>query len=192
MCGENQISTSILVHNHGTPPRVWGKRKPGWMRLLTARYTPTCVGKTRTRRPGWRLSAVHPHVCGENRLTTAAVYFSVGTPPRVWGKRPARPARSQAPNRYTPTCVGKTYFGIDECRHTLVHPHVCGENGSAPFNWSQYAGTPPRVWGKRWHNLRPADLHQVHPHVCGENTAWMRYNLTITGTPPRVWGKHRI
>jgi len=62
---------------------------------------------------GWqsdpRFSAVHPHVCGENKIDSRFNGRGVGTPPRVWGK-PSGPGSTPSADRYTPTCVGKTNY----------------------------------------------------------------------------------
>ena len=71
--------------------------------------------------------------------------------------------------RYTPTCVGKTYY------------HPC-------HSYSHY-GTPPRVWGKRRDDETRFLPVAVHPHVCGENQFARQFDKAGHGTPPRVWGK---
>ena len=50
--------------------------------------------------------------------------------------------------RFTPTCVGKTRWAVQERSGSQVHPHVCGENLVNYFTNTCEFGSPPRVWGK--------------------------------------------
>ena len=52
-------------------------------------------------------TAVHPHVCGDDRLAPRAEAISSGSPPRVWGRRQF-PGKIAPRDRFTPTCVGTT------------------------------------------------------------------------------------
>ncbi len=133
------------------------------------RYTPTCVGKTRTAASKRAVFEVHPHVRGENFLPFQLNSTRIGTPPRAWGKlhqlgynaalAPVHPhVRGEnvseylanfCHKRYTPTCVGKTYG--------IFHLTI----------W--LSGTPPRAWGKLSAGCPATPTGGVHPHVRGEN-----------------------
>ena len=192
----------------GTPPRVWGKPTDKQPLRGIARYTPTRVGKTCSLVRWWRILKVHPHACGENSVKQRHPVGFIGTPPRVWGKRPGGKPRV-ALCRYTPTRVGKTQWSAHSRLSYRVHPHACGENLFFLISFTTATGTPPRVWGKliqpnprvRWSRYTPTrvgkTLHpdkldqpdQVHPHACGENGERIAGAYLIAGTPPRVWGK---
>ncbi len=112
----------------------------------------------------------------------------VGSPPRVWGKRPGP---------------------VSELPSQLVHPHACGENACLTIFFSPDFGSPPRVWGKPKAVLAPerglrftptrvgktsahsqkSTLPSVHPHACGENFLCLNRGQHVDGSPPRVWGK---
>ena len=85
-CVGKSSSMIQLLRQFGSPPRVWGNRSarrgpggPGPVhphvcgeicstriaRSGTARFTPTCVGKSYTASVSATTSPVHPHVCGE-------------------------------------------------------------------------------------------------------------------------------
>ena len=49
-----------------TPPRAWGRLSPFILFVCRPRNTPTCVGKTRTRRGPSCMTWKHPHVRGED------------------------------------------------------------------------------------------------------------------------------
>ena len=108
-CGENAIMKTAKSTADGSPPRVWGKRRPAHHRNRRHRFTPTRVGKTRSRARlrAWR--PVHPHACGENGAQMVQKICALGSPPRVWGKRRS----ATRPMWWMP-----------------VHPHACGENES--------------------------------------------------------------
>jgi len=109
VCGENTGWCTPAPTRTGTPPRVWGKRYIMTDRYISDRYTPTCVGKTNRTYARSYQHQVHPHVCGENVIPLPGYTASIGTPPRVWGKRLELSLKINN-KRYTPTCVGKTMF----------------------------------------------------------------------------------
>ena len=207
VCGEirrdRDTSTAATVHPH-VCGEISSMAQP---HVRACRFTPTCVGKSRSA------------LCsGPAR----------GSPPRVWGNRhrPRSPARSR---RFTPTCVGKSavgqrspvarcgspprvwgnrraqlvrrrrctvhphvcgeIIGVTRHRALAVHPHVCGEISQPSLQLVQPAGSPPRVWGN--HASDPTSCSStVHPHVCGEIQSLSRA-VAARGSPPRVWGNLR-
>ena len=147
-------------------------------------------------------------MCGENQTPDSLAADATGSPPRVRGKRPGRyiPWLGW---RLTPACAGKTSRGCDQWTTASAHPRVCGENVSCCVIFDTWAGSPPRVRGKRClvqlhvgdRGLTPAcagktlDLRPgvqgepAHPRVCGENLANAVTRLEPAGSPPRVRGK---
>ena len=118
----------------GTPPRVWGKLKQVTIFSVTCRYTPTRVGKTVPGIVRTIEIQVHPHACGENRMTKWTRGMAKGTPPRVWGKL-AGEVSPPVVSRYTPTRVGKTLrcqifsyytqFSPPKWQFRVTHPLLC-------------------------------------------------------------------
>ncbi len=132
----------------------------------------------------------HPHVCGEEKPQRMSQIFSLGTPPRVWG-RDYCCRRCVHCLRDTPTCVGKSSCVSTPILRLEGHPHVCGEEFTSSNTKLLASGTPPRVWGRvssdsvivhiqgdtptcvgksayaNHGHLTP----QGHPHVCGEETS---------------------
>ena len=68
-CGENGGLTFMVGEQTGSPPRVWGKPRRLVMAFTLVRFTPTRVGKTGARTAYRAGDSVHPHACGENRLS---------------------------------------------------------------------------------------------------------------------------
>ena len=107
VCGENSTVKGDHVFVLGSPPRVWGKPDQLARNAVTTRFTPTCVGKTYQLDVRTIALKVHPHVCGENRVSDVPPVPVGGSPPRVWGKHPTASLAILACG-FTPTCVGKT------------------------------------------------------------------------------------
>ena len=151
----------------GSSPRVRGKHR---IRLLFGggqRLIPACAGKTALSQATHGPGPAHPRVCGENFPGSTPANRSVGSSPRVRGKRVFMPP---IPKRVglIPACAGKTKELLRLASLTGAHPRVCGENGM------------PR----RFEPGRTA-----HPRVCGENLP-INYCISwYSGSSPRVRGK---
>ena len=155
-----------------------------------------------------KVTAVHPHACGENFMITLDINTAIGSPPRLWGKLVAN-ARVLLDQRFTPTLVGKTNRADKPQIDSEVHPHACGENPEPQDSTCQAVGSPPRLWGKRTRHISKTAIYgftptlvgktasfrlnrlifAVHPHACGENHISSASSITATGSPPRLWGK---
>jgi len=64
--GDNAEKLVYMRTGYGSPPRAWGQCSCPSKGRNTYRFTPTCVGTMSPRSPQTRLSAVHPHVRGDN------------------------------------------------------------------------------------------------------------------------------
>ena len=173
------------------------------------RITPACAGKTYDLILLDTPPTDHPRVCGENAIQNEPWVDTVGSPPRVRGKRSS--AAAPAPGRrITPACAGKTHNSIQQESSSQDHPRVCGENNFSDCLIPLRKGSPPRVRGKRKqrysfpysHRITPACagktirknyynfLYRDHPRVCGENFMPYHAPYFVKGSPPRVRGKH--
>ena len=171
-CGENATLPATIPSQGGSPPRVWGKPTLPSRIRRAARFTPTRVGKTYTRKRARLAKPVHPHACGENRRETRAGDCRHRFTPTRVGKTLCCGNRLRAGRRFTPTRVGKTRVAMAEA---LVK-----------------AGSPPSVWGKR----RPSGLGLgcpggSPPRVWGKRPQFRPFCRRRGGSPPRVWGKPR-
>ena len=85
VCGERLGATRICAHEGGSSPRVWGTGMYKLCSFLFLRFIPTCVGNGQVGSKKGKVTAVHPHVCGEraNALLSAVALY--GSSPRVWG-----------------------------------------------------------------------------------------------------------
>ena len=125
--GEDSSHFFPLAPTIETPPRAWGRR---WMRIglrLSARNTPTCVGKTQN--------------------TTNMAMCQGETPPRAWGRRLGCSLVALC-RRNTPTCVGKTIQRKNVKNERRKHPHVRGEDYNAALRKAQRERNTPTCVGK--------------------------------------------
>ncbi len=167
VCGDNVTDCNRLHISRGSPPRVWGQPRRIVLRGLRSRFTPTCVGTTKTCSCDRVGRSVHPHVCGDNVSASIVQFVVIGSPPRVWGQH-AVCSSADLHWRFTPTCVGTTSLKSMFSRCSSVHPHVCGDNAAVEAA-----------------RLTTA----VHPHVCGDNDLITTGEAGEIGSPPRVWGQ---
>ncbi len=152
-------------------------------------------------------TAVHPHGCGEQRLTLPLCGIAVGSSPRVWGTgQPSNPP--DRGSRFIPTGVGNRAAQWPQCRRCSVHPHGCGEQGILTTKTQNEYGSSPRVWGTEIsflrvrvknrfiptgvgnrHGVKCCDVtDSVHPHGCGEQMWSEEIRFSFSGSSPRVWG----
>ena len=64
--GDDPVVTQGRGACAGSPPRAWGRPAPLHAAVARRRFTPTCVGTTRTRDAGHAAATVHPHVRGDD------------------------------------------------------------------------------------------------------------------------------
>ena len=153
---------------------------------MIERFTPTCVGTTIGGQTAQMISAVHPHVRGDNiHLFAIGALFS-GSPPRAWGQRcnrrcfvtrhgspprawgqPAGRSGHSAVRRFTPTCVGTTGLVPKKVSAISVHPHVRGDNDDTVGVSPDSNGSPPRAWGQLGGAINAVLLPRFTPTCVG-------------------------
>ena len=107
VCGENLIRQPEAGRPRGSSPRVRGKRR-GRVRVeAPSRLIPACAGKTLSLLLLRTACRAHPRVCGENGHEEIMQIPSLGSSPRVRGKRPKRDPYT-LPGGLIPACAGKT------------------------------------------------------------------------------------
>ena len=173
---------------YGSPPRAWGIRPCGTYTEAHRRFTPTCVGNTSLL---FQLSdkfAVHPHVRGEYNSPKLRRLCEDGSPPRAWGIHRELSKRLFV-LRFTPTCVGNTYYYEKRRERETVHPHVRGEYRNSSLAARITGGSPPRAWGI--HQF--VQLPQVAPRftpTCVGNTIREYVLLFLMAVHPHVRGEY--
>ena len=87
VCGENFGKAFGNATNRGTSPRMRGKLMLLAVVALNVRNIPAYAGKTPPTGLSKKAPTEHPRVCGENVSKQTNVRVSVGTSPRMRGKR---------------------------------------------------------------------------------------------------------
>ena len=130
----------------------------------------------------------HPRGCGENQLGQLRFDTSIGSPPRMRGKR-GRRVQKNAGGRITPADAGKTKTRHLFDNNPKDHPRGCGEN-TAGFMSSAFASRiTPADAGKTTAPSLRLTQGQDHPRGCGENSDITSQRSYKSGSPPRMRGK---
>src|SRR5438067_1501781 len=104
MRGDNERRCDARRRYNGPPPHAWGQLRVNAEPRGNTRSTPTCVGTTITTGRSRRNTTVHPHMRGDNSLSTDSAMAMDGPPPHAWGQH-APPVLFVFSERSTPTCV---------------------------------------------------------------------------------------
>ena len=130
----------------GSPLHAWGIRIRSASASVYPRFTPTCVGNTGYATHVLTMQAVHPHMRGEYIFLRDGGFNDAGSPPHAWGI-PNTLQYVCLLNRFTPTCMGNTYWCWAVMAGTSVHPHMHGEYPNIGLHRSINRGSPPHAWG---------------------------------------------
>ena len=87
VCGENKLRADRILRQAGSSPRVRGKQRHRPPAAHRRRLIPACAGKTEVAVGPAAHPRAHPRVCGENRRAPWFGRPSIGSSPRVRGKR---------------------------------------------------------------------------------------------------------
>ena len=84
-CGEHTALISLLASSVGSSPRMWGTPREHHYQIPDARFIPTDVGNTESLLIIVKMTAVHPHGCGEHEIRNNQTHYTIGSSPRMWG-----------------------------------------------------------------------------------------------------------
>ena len=148
MRGEDVLPIAMDSPWTETPPHAWGRRCRGVPPDGVDGNTPTCVGKTDSRKRPLHAYQKHPHMRGEDGHGLHLLVVGQETPPHAWGRLPPAGLADRAAGN-TPTCVGKT----------------------AEVNIGEVddAETPPHAWGRPVDDCGHDQNLMKHPHMRGED-----------------------
>ena len=153
------------------------------------RNIPAYAGKTSKSKPCTTNSQEHPRVCGENRFGLGIALFLGGTSPRMRGKLRYWSA-SRVLLRNIPAYAGKTECPDITQDWSEEHPRVCGENLSLGRMARVWAGTSPRMRGKRGRTLTDTIAARNIPAYAGKTLVANGKELCVT-EHPRVCGENK-
>ena len=150
--------------------------------------TPTCVGKTEENVHDAVHRKKHPHMRGEDDLSTQNVGDWGETPPHAWG-RPMTAPRSLQGSGNTPTCVGKTNTFWQVWNAERKHPHMRGEDNIAMSFVLPQIETPPHAWGRHAKVSLERPKKGNTPTCVGKTRACPPAIPRARETPPHAWGR---
>ena len=209
-CGENDTAYPSPCVGKGSPPRMRGKHNVSSDFPLLPGITPAHAGKTPEDSLQCRAQGDHPRACGENIARRMSEMHSVGSPPRMRGKREGG-NREKPMVGITPAHAGKTFLQPARISDIGDHPRACGENVTRIMCSLPLLGSPPRMRGKlvQWpDDIRDAGITPAHagktetggavcmrsrdhPRACGENRPQRAQLHARAGSPPRMRGKRK-
>ena len=187
MRGEDMIETGKVSLSSETPPHAWGRQFMKPLLPLLQRNTPTCVGKTVPAHFPAPCRQKHPHMRGEDLIASVAVPPNMETPPHAWGRLPSV-SPDPAVRRNTPTCVGKTEFGVNRTGVVRKHPHMRGEDSCFPDRHLPTPETPPHAWG-RLDAICRTNLHQRNTPTCVGKTLQGPPSISSVQKHPHMRGE---
>ena len=147
-CGGSVIELEQVDDDHGTSPRVRGKRHRARTGRRRPRYIPARAGEARPGASPRPARPVHPRACGGSEREEIIARTAGGTSPRVRGKRRGRYALG-VDTGYIPARAGEAPQRAGAGAGGRVHPRACGGSHSSLRAWPTAFGTSPRVRGKR-------------------------------------------
>ena len=207
-CGANQRYDNGGSFEHGSSPRMRGKRcwqSIGWRRR---RIIPAHAGQTFLSSAPHRATPDHPRACGANTSATTIATGVGGSSPRMRGKPEAWHEVVEAV-RIIPAHAGQTRVYAVPLIACSDHPRACGANELDENSNVFASGSSPRMRGKqrgtrlprRAERIIPAHAGQTaqssakrpcrsdHPRACGANLIPMVSRLSGCGSSPRMRGK---
>ena len=130
----------------------------------------------------------HPRACGENQPTMRISDVSLGSPPRMRGKR-VYPFTELSPFGITPAHAGKTLLLKRLRTERRDHPRACGENRLSPPRKQGKVGSPPRMRGKPLNAFSYFAKNGITPAHAGK-TCDHRPNVAVFRDHPRACGEN--
>ena len=147
-CGENFPATVNNGRPDGSSPRMRGKRSSSWINLEVNGLIPAHAGKTFPALMASFKVGAHPRACGENLLILQGKRSYQGSSPRMRGKLFVKLVHIVRLG-LIPAHAGKTPILKNLPKPVRAHPRACGENTSSVSGIATFAGSSPRMRGKR-------------------------------------------
>ena len=126
-CGANFKTWVKQTENHGSSPRMRGKRVRARASATRARIIPAHAGQTHRMQRGFMAGPDHPRACGANVHTAYQLRFPAGSSPRMRGKRLHDRCHRQR-GRIIPAHAGQTFTSENGLASLTDHPRACGAN----------------------------------------------------------------
>ena len=163
-CGANFKTWVKQTENHGSSPRMRGKRVRARASATRARIIPAHAGQTHRMQRGFMAGPDHPRACGANVHTAYQLRFPAGSSPRMRGKRLHDRCHRQR-GRIIPAHAGQTFTSENGLASLTDHPRACGANATNAELKAGLTGSSPRMRGKQSDFMRK--LLSAGPSIIG-------------------------
>ena len=195
-CAGQTRRVAAANSSNGAHPRVCGADlRASAVAYMPSGLIPACAGQTSTRNRWTLTPGAHPRVCGADTTTRHPPWTSLGSSPRVRGRR--RFIDTAPPvTGLIPACAGQTGNRTRSSRTRRAHPRVCGSDWrcrrylpGAPGSSPRVRGRPvqlalrcfrpgliPACAGQTTETVRPCPRRRAHPRVCGADSAFNASN----------------
>ena len=188
-CGANFKTWVKQTENHGSSPRMRGKRVRARASATRARIIPAHAGQTHRMQRGFMAGPDHPRACGANVHTAYQLRFPAGSSPRMRGKRLHDRCHRQR-GRIIPAHAGQTTAVTPVINNIADHPRACGANEEQMVACSYPFGSSPRMRGK--HNLggMPMLDGRIIPAHAGQTSTSLDNEVTVPDHPRACGANH--
>ena len=165
-CGDKRKTYRLTLITSGSSPCVWGQVKHFDTVADLKRIIPMRVGTRQQRTGHGKISADHPHACGDKSTFYPSSNYSIGSSPCVWGQVIIVRCIVK-PSGIIPMRVGTSTTNYDNIVADLDHPHACGDKKFVAQALLSVTGSSPCVWGQENINLDMDDVQRIIPMRVG-------------------------
>ena len=144
-----------------------GKLSPTTSRYNFPRIIPAHAGQTAPYVHRTFCRADHPRACGANGGANCRRWHAIGSSPRMRGKHAVAGAARRVV-RIIPAHAGQTSGLTYPMPSVADHPRACGANFRVREVVDAYAGSSPRMRGKRLHKRHRGKPVRIIPAHAGQ------------------------
>ena len=166
-CGANRRCAMVRQLAYGSSPRMRGKLSPTTSRYNFPRIIPAHAGQTAPYVHRTFCRADHPRACGANHDCVRPLFRPFGSSPRMRGKHAVAGAARRVV-RIIPAHAGQTSGLTYPMPSVADHPRACGANFRVREVVDAYAGSSPRMRGKRLHKRHRGKPVRIIPAHAGQ------------------------
>ena len=166
-CGANSALRPSNILQSGSSPRMRGKQRLTSIEHFAERIIPAHAGQTAVPTVADGTRSDHPRACGANHDCVRPLFRPFGSSPRMRGKHAVAGAARRVV-RIIPAHAGQTSGLTYPMPSVADHPRACGANFRVREVVDAYAGSSPRMRGKRLHKRHRGKPVRIIPAHAGQ------------------------
>ena len=166
-CGANSRLLQAATTSLGSSPRMRGKQRLTSIEHFAERIIPAHAGQTAVPTVADGTRSDHPRACGANHDCVRPLFRPFGSSPRMRGKHAVAGAARRVV-RIIPAHAGQTSGLTYPMPSVADHPRACGANFRVREVVDAYAGSSPRMRGKRLHKRHRGKPVRIIPAHAGQ------------------------